>query len=222
MDEENTMEQAIRRLLYAMFDDFPERMQGKALRLLAAVVEAHEAELDIVQGELAEAREERDKALEQLQAARDEAAEHRRHVSTIMSREAALKREVNAARGIDPDAWKTPLEMNTPLGANFVFIAQENTQDYGIRLCYGNGRNETFWFRPTELAKAIPHMASFAAAHGEHVGTPRKPVDVEALAKAMRAAYIESLGVTVIGVELDQFLSYARAAIAHLGLEEKK
>jgi len=45
MDEDNTMEQAIRRLLYAMFDEFPERVQGKALRLLAAVVEAHAREL---------------------------------------------------------------------------------------------------------------------------------------------------------------------------------
>ena len=116
MDEDNTMEQAIRRLLYSMLEDTVEHRRGAALRLIAAVVEAHEAEMDRAQGEIEELQAAREEASAHVQAARAELAEHRRHVSTIMSREAALKREVKAAPWLTP---RQPVDVEALAGVMY-------------------------------------------------------------------------------------------------------
>jgi len=150
MESDNTIEQAVRRLLYAMFEDVPERAHGKALRLIAAVVEAHEAEMDRAHGEIVETRH-----------ARDVASAH----------VAEVQEQLQAAPRIDPDAWKTPL-----------FLDATGKGEVGDRFtCSGNsflikrcddqlGMN--YEYSPVDAARLSEWLASYAAAHGEAVGTP--------------------------------------------------
>lgn len=92
-------------------------------------------------------------------------AEH----TEAFTRIAELEAQLAAVQRVDPEAWKTPLEIDAGGGHTFRFSSAETNGDYGISLHYGNGSWTSFWLRPSQLAAAIPHIASYANAHGAPV-----------------------------------------------------